>query len=523
MLGHRDLSVDEYMQMLRRRLWWIVVPAVLAPLIAVGVSLRLPNRFTSQTLVLVERQKVPDTYVTPVVSEVLNARLATMQEQILSRTRLQPVIDRFGLFTEVKNASVEEKVELMRKAVSVRPVRGDFGFGGGGGLPGFYISFTASNPRLAQQVCGEITSMFMEENLKLREQSAQGTTDFIKTQLEDAKRNLDEQDAKLAAFKQKYVGQLPGQEQTNFNMLTSLTSQLDAATQALARLHQEKTYTESMLSQQVQTWQTTQSNRSDSTPRLTPDALQQSLSAAQAHVMALQQRYTDTHPDVIKAKKEVASLQKRVDEANAAESAAAQPGSKTKSARESHAGPEPTGIQQLRAQLHGMEISIQDRERAQADLQRQIRVYESRIQLSPVVEEKHKQLTRDYQTALEFYNQLQTKKNQSEMATDLERRQQGEQFRVLDPPNLPEKPTFPNRQLFAAGGFGGGLMLGVIIAFLLEFRDKSIRSEQDVQFYLELPTLALMPTVEIDPAQMRNGNWRKRMRMKSAPREGVGA
>jgi uncharacterized protein involved in exopolysaccharide biosynthesis len=238
--------------------------------------------------------------------------------------------------------------------------------------------------------------------------------------------------------------------------------------------------------------------------------------------MALQQRYTDTHPDVVKAKKDVATLQKRVDESNAAESNAAQASPRNRATPEVRGG-EPAGVQQLRAQLHGMELSIRDKERAQAELQRQIKTFESRIQLSPVVEEKHKQLTRDYQTALDFYNQLLGKKNQSEMATDLERRQQGEQFRVLDPPNLPEKPTFPNRRLFAAGGFGGGLALGLVIALLLEYRDKSIRSEQDVQFYLELPTLALMPTVEIDPAHMRDGNWRKRARLKSAPREGVGA
>ena len=516
MLGHREQSIDEYISIVRRRKWWIIIPALVFPILAVGVSLKLPNRYVSQTLVLVEHQKVPDSYVTPVVTELINARLATMQEQILSRTRLQPIIDRFGLYREDGAESVEQKVERMRKAVAVQPVRPDFG---GGGLNGFSISFTASNPRLAQQVCAEITSMFMEENLKSRQQSAQGTTDFLKTQLDDAKRNLDEQDRQLASFKEKYIGQLPGSEQGNFGMLASLNSQLDATTQALGRLQQDKTYTETMLSQQLQAWQAMQTTRSDSGSNLTPEMLQQQLAAAQAQLLALEQKYTATHPDVEKAKRDVATLQKRVDEAMAAEAKAAK--ARPKNSTSSPAGFEPAGIQQLRAQLHGMEVSIKEKLAAQSSLQQHIRTYEGRIQLSPVVEEKYKQLTRDYTTAVEQYNQLLNKKNQAEQALDLERRQQGEQFRVLDPPNLPERPAFPNRPLFAAGGFGGGLALGFAIALLLEFSDKSIRTEKDVQLYLELPTLMLMPSVDVDESQRRK-EW-KRGKKPDRARQTVGA
>ncbi len=512
--------MDEYLQIARRRMWWIIVPALVAPLVAVGISLKLPNRYTSQTLVLVEHQKVPDAYVQPVVTEVLNARLATMQEQILSRSRLQPVIERFGLFPNIASATMEQKVDLMRKAVSVRPVHGDFGYGASG-LPGFYISFSASNPRLAQQVCGEITSMFMAENLKLREQSAVGTTDFIKTQLQEAKRGLDEQDRRLAAFKQKYVGQLPGQEQTNFAMLTSLNAQLDAVTQAITRLQQDKTYTETMLNQELEAWRQVQA--AQGTRAINPETLQQQLTTAQAQLTALQTRYTETHPDVVKLKRDIALMKKRLEEFNTAAEAGAKNKKKPADIPEGPAAMEPSGIKQLRAQMHGMQVSLHEKQTAQAEIGKQIRTYQSRVQLSPVVEEGFKQLTRDYQTALDFYNQLLNKKNQSEMATDLERRQQGEQFRVLDPPNLPETPTFPNRPMFAAGGFGGGIALGLMIALLLEFRDKAIRTEKDVQFYLELPTLMLMPSVDIDPAQRREKGWRQRWSKKDRQRQQVGA
>jgi protein tyrosine kinase modulator len=519
MLGHRELNLDEYLQIARRRMWWIIVPALIGPVIAYGISLRLPNRYTSQTLVLVEHQKVPDAYVQPVVTEVLNARLATMQEQILSRSRLQPVIERFGLYRDVPKATMEQKVDLMRKAVAVRPVRGDFGYGGGG-LPGFYIAFTTSNPRLAQQVCGEITSMFMAENLKLREQSAVGTTDFIKTQLVEAKRSLDEQDRKLATFKQRYVGQLPGQEQTNFAMLTSLNSQLDAVTQSINRLQQDKTYAETMVSQELEAWRRLQAAQGSQS--VSPDTLDQQLAASEAQLTTLQTRYTSTHPDVLKLKRHIAWIKKRIAEFDAAEGSAKNKKAATDTIGDPSAK-EPSHIKQLRAQLRGMERSLSEQQAAQAKIVKQINLYQGRVQLSPVVEEEYKQITRDYGMALDFYNQLLNKRNQSEMATDLERRQQGEQFRVLDSPNLPENPTFPNRPMFAAGGFGGGIGLGLAIALLLEFRDKAIRTEKDVQFYLELPTLMLMPSVDIDPAQRREGGWRQRWSKKDRQRQQVGA
>src|SRR4051794_14436233 len=206
MIGKQEMNLQDILGMLRRRMWWILVPAVVFPIVAYLISGTLPYRYTSSTLVLVEQQKVPDSFVKSSVTEQLNTRLATMQEQILSRTRLQPILERFGLFKEdVGKVPMEDLVDRLRKNIQVNPIQASIGLG-------FTISFTADNPRLAQQVCAEITSMFIEENLKSREQISQGTTDFLSNQLDDAKRKLDEMDARLAEFKQKYMGQLPGQE-----------------------------------------------------------------------------------------------------------------------------------------------------------------------------------------------------------------------------------------------------------------------------------------------------------------------
>lgn len=506
MLGNRELTVDDYLAILRRRKWVILIPAVLGPLVALGIALKIPSRYSSETLVLVEQQKVPDSYVKPVVTEDLNARLATMQEQILSRTRLQPTIERFDLYRELKGREpMEELVDRMRKDISVTPVK-SVAAGRQGDVPGFYIGFTADDPRVAQQVCAEITSMFIEENLRQREQSSQGTTKFLQTQLEEAQRQLDEQDAKLAQFKRRHMGSLPDDTQTNLNLLASLNTELAAATQSLHRAQQDKTYTESLLAQQVAA---RDALTGGSDPH--PERLQEQLASMENELLALESRYTSDHPDVIKLKTELEQLRLKARER-------ARTGS-VEAPQIIEAAPliESPQIQQLRSRVHAYDRAAEIYSLEQERLKGQIKLYQTRIQLSPLVEQEHKQLTRDYQTALDFYNDLLKKRNQSQMATDLERRQQGEQFRVMDPANLPEKPSYPNRPLFALAGFGGGLALGLALALALEMRDKSLRTELDVEFYLGLPTLAVVPSV----GGSGNGRqrWRGWIRRRSEPAE----
>jgi len=510
MLGHRELTLDDYLGILRRRRWVILIPALLGPVVVFLVSLLIPNKYTSQTLVLVEQQKVPDSYVRSVVTDQLNNRLSTMKEQILSRTRLEPIIERFGLYKEdVGTVPMEVLVGRLRSSIQVNPVMAP-GRARGDDVPGFYISVVASEPRTAQQVCAEITSMFMTENLQLREQRAESTTDFLAKQLEEAKRKLDDQDQRLAVFKQRYVGQLPGQEQINMNVLMGLNSQLEAVTQSLNRAQQDKAYTESLLAQQVAAWQASQAGG------VNPDTLEQQLKILQNNLVTLEARYTNDHPDVIKTKNDIAQLEKQI----------------KKIKNETKEGPvgdestvalsEPPQILQLRNQVRIAEQAIAEKSRQQERLQEQIKIYQARVQLSPVVEQQFKELTRDYETALNFYNELLAKKTNSQMATDLERRQQGEQFRVMDPANLPQRPTFPNRPLFALGGLAGGVGLGLGITLLLEMRDKSLRTDKDVEFFLGLPTLALLPSVDATDGA-KSSVWKHAARGKRPTPARIGA
>lgn len=515
MIGTQEMNLQDILGMLRRRMWWIIVPAVALPIASYLISGTLPYRYTSSTLVLVEQQKVPDSFVKSTVTEQLNTRLATMQEQILSRTRLQPILERFGLFKEdVGKVPMEDLVDRLRKHIAVAPIQANVGLG-------FTISFTADNPRLAQQVCAEITSMFIEENLKAREQISQGTTDFLSNQLDDAKRKLDEMDAKLAAFKQRYMGQLPGQESNNVQMINTLNTQLDATTQQLGRAQQDRTYLTSMLAQQEAQWKQMRAQSVQGTPVATPHDLEQQIATLQANLTALESRYTDEYPDVVKTKAQLAALQKKLEASKAVPASPDTP-------KDSSTLPVPKELLALRLQAKMLDDTIKAKAAEQVRLQGEVRKYEAKLQLAPAVEEQYKGLTRDHETALQFYNQLLSKKSESEMATDLEKRQQGEQFKVMDPPNLPERPTFPNRPAFAIGGGVAGLAIGVGIAFLLEMKEKVIRSERDVELFLHLPTLVAVPWVGLDgsdEAQDRVPRWKfwKRKKLTEADRDLVGA
>jgi polysaccharide chain length determinant protein (PEP-CTERM system associated) len=476
MLGHRALTLQDYTTILKRRWWIIAIPAIIFPIVAYGITFLVQPEYMSQTLVLVEQQKVPESYVKAVVTEDLNGRLATMKEQILSRSRLQPIIERFNLFANTK-LSMDDRIDLTRKNIGIAPIQSEIARTNG--LPGFYISFKANDPRTAQLVCGEIQSLFVSENLSDRAASAAGTTDFLKGQLADAKAKLDEQDAKLRKFQQTYVGKLPGAEASNINMLTTLNTQLDAATQALARLEQNKAYVESMAA--LQQNQASQSSEHGSTPQAKESELQQ----LQAQEADLTSRYTDDYPDVVSVRRKIRELREQMAKAPppAAEKTATAP------------TPKPVdslGALQIRAQLRAMDQEIAMKKRDQASIQSQLHVYQERVSSSPEVEEEYKSITRDNQTAQAFYDDLLNKMNQSKMATDLEKRQQGEQFRVMDEPNLPESPSSPKRAVYVSGGLAGGIFLGLLIVGSLEYLDTAVRSERDIWAFTKLPTLGVI-------------------------------
>ena len=334
--------------------------------------------------------------------------------------------------------------------------------------------------------------MFINEEVKQGQLAVERTTQFLSAQVSEAKRKLDEQDAKLAEFKRHYFGALPDEQQSNEQLISSLNSQLYAATDQLNRALQDKTYVESMLAELSPSKGSEDKllDKSVDVDTVT-STLQQELAKKLELLSTYEARYTDENPDVIRLKSDIAQLRKTIDEQSTGREI------KPSGITAISAGPS-SEVLKLRAQLQQDVEAIKMKTDEQEHLEARLQLLESRQQLSPVVEEQYKELTRDYKAALDFYNDLLNKQNQSGMSTDLELRQQGEHFQLLDLPTLPDEATFPDRKLFALGGTGIGLMVGLCLALIFELRDKALRTESDIQALLDLPVLTTVPVLGND-------------------------
>ena len=492
MIQNRELTMDDYLEMLRRRAKVIFIPALLATLLgflAYLVVNRYFAKYTSTSTILVEGQRVPENMVQPVVSEDLGARMATLQQQMMSQTNLQPVVERVYARTNGQDAG--QMIDAIRQNMKLEQVPTDLlqlgtrrkpGTTGNSG--GFYISYTASKPREAQQICNELTNLLMSENLKSVQAAAKGTSDVLSKGIEDAKRNLDELDSKLAAFKTANTGKLPSDQESNMKILMGLNAQLEANTQTLSRAQQDKAYTESLLAQQVAAWKSTQSSTN-------PQTLEKHLSDLQSQLLSLQARYTADHPDVIKTKADIAEIKKKLAEIN---KTSTDPGDATP---DKASAMEPPEIRQLRTQVHQYGDLITAATHDKDRLQREINEYQSRVRLSPDLEGEYNALQRDLENAQKSYQDLLNKKSKADLTVNMTNQAQGEQMALLNPANFPDSPSFPNPWLFSGIGLGAGLALGIGLAMWLELRDQSIRTEADAEAALEMPLLAAVPWVGV--------------------------
>ena len=482
MVRNGEITIAEAKRVFRRY-WWIpAFMTVALCVIGLAASLVLPKKYTSSTLVLVEQPTVPKDLIKPVITDDLNQRMASMKAQILSRSRLESIINKFNLYPQERHTThMEDLVEKLKAAIDVeliQPMAGSANHE----PPGFNVSVTFDNPQLAQQICQEITSMFMEQNATGRVAQSNKVSQFLTEQLNEAKAKLEEQDKRLAQFKAEHLVSMPEQEQTNLTLLTGMNTQLDATTQAMTRAHQDKSLNETLLTNQEANWKAAQVGQQN------PETQEQELSALQQQLSALQAKYTPEHPDVIKVRAQIDELNRKMAEAPA-------PKAPVSGALASLR--EPPAIQQLRTKIRQDEFTIAELTKRQSQIQDQIRALQGRLQASPVVEQQLKELTRSYQTASDIYNELLKKRENSAMATDLEHEQQGENFRVLDAPSLPSTPSFPKKIVFVGGSLGAGLVLSLGILYLLAVSDKAMYSERDVELCLKLPVLTTVPSFDV--------------------------
>jgi polysaccharide chain length determinant protein (PEP-CTERM system associated) len=489
-------DLGHYLDIARRRYLHFLIPMLIGFLGVWGASWLIKARYKSTTEILVEQPSMPKNYVLPNVSEDLEDQLNNISEQIMSRTRLLEIIDRFNLYaSKGKAMSPDAKVAEMKKYIDVQLVHDDRT---GGGITSFSISFSAASPQVAQEITRELSTAVISQNLQARQKESEDTTKFLDQQLEAARQALADQEAKVQRYEAAHQGALPSQQPANLAILTGLQQQLQNEQDALNTAVSQRAYFQTLIEQY----------RAMRGPTKTADgstvdvaALDDALEKDRAQLADLTSRYTDSYPDVKALKSEIERTEKERDRALAAAKAARSKGS-TEGSPDAATDPLNSPVMQLQGQLQANQVEISNREQGIARLKTQINDYQSRLGAEPASEEQLAELTRGYDQSKANYDELLKKRDDSQMATSLEERQQGERFSVLDPPSLPTKPDFPNRLNFCAMGIGAGLGLGILVVLGFEMVDDRLYREKEIKHLLPVAIFAEIPDIT-NPLDLR--------------------
>jgi polysaccharide biosynthesis transport protein len=475
----------------RRRHIQFLIPLFFGWLVVWGSSWFVQPRYKSGTLILVEEPTMPKNYVVPNVNDDLQGRLQSISQQILSRTRLLIIIDSLNLYNGKgqQKLSPDDKVERMRKDIDIELVRDK-----SEAISAFKIDFSASNPYVAQQVTSKLTSLFIDENLKVRQQQSEGTTDFIENQLETARNTLTLQEAKIRDFQSAHEGELPTQQTTNLQILGGLQAQYQNEQQALNTAKQQRIYFQTMLDQYHTLQAATTVNTADGAPS-SLSAIDRQLEKLRAQLSELSSHYTDSYPDVQRVKNEIAKTEKaRSNLIAELKKNASSPDSNAASHEPMDATQSGPTIQ-LQGQLRASQTEIANREQALGALNAKIAEYQRRLNSEPASEQQLADLTRGYDQSKANYDDLLKKRNESQMATSMEHLQQGERFTMLDPPSLPLKPAFPNRLKFCGMGIAVGMFLGALVVALMEFLDDRLHSDKEIKKLLPTRVISEVPEI----------------------------
>ena len=500
MLPGKKYTPEEIVRIVLRRKWLIILPLIVGAAGGVVVFRKMPKMYRSETLIMVVPQRIPDSYVKSTVTATVQDRLTSISDQILSRSRLERIILDLDLYKEMReNGIMEDVVQRMRS--DIKPSVD------GKEATSFRVSYISRDPKTAQKVTERLATLYIDENLRDRESLAESTNQFLESQLEDAKRRLIEHEKKLEEYRRAHSGQLPSQLQSNLQAIQNAQMQLQAMSESINRARERRLLLERQLAD-AQTFPlaVVQPNAPTGTTEAVAPSAAQQLENAQARLELYRLRYTEDHPDVKSLQRTIAELKIKADEEakKPPTPSTDKPLSPAEVARQKR-------VRDLQADLDVIDRQVTTALNEETRLKNVISDDQAKVDVVPSRESDLVELMRDYTTLQETYSSLLKKREESKLAANLERRQIGEQFKVLDPASLPERPYNQNKRLTALiGGAIGGLALGLAFVGLLEARDSSFKSEEDVLRVLTLPVLALVPVMLSESDLQQNHRRRRR-------------
>ncbi len=492
-----------------RRKWLAVLVFALPATATTSLLLGLPDIYRSTATVLVERQQVPEAFVRPTVTSELETRLHTISQEILSRSRLEGIIARFGLYSDLRaRVSSEEVIESMRKDLRL-DLKATEARGRAGTTTAFALSYQGRDPQTVALVTNTLASFYIEENLKVREQQATGTADFLKGQLAETRKKLDEQEQRVSEFRKRHVGELPQQMQANLATLEALHTQLrlnsDNQVRAAERLGALQAQMAEAASLARLPGPAPGLGAESSLAPEQPDArllrLRQELAAARA-------RYTDDHPMIARLREEIATLKEEV------------PETRTDHEATTKASPPPPQSPPLnpyalrvREALQTAETELKILKAEEQRLRAGIAAYQGRVEKTPQREQEFLEMSRDYDSTRELYQSLVKRQEEAQLAESMEQRQKGEQFHILDPAVPSVIPVAPNRPRFLLVSLtlSAALAAGAIV--LAEMLDTSFHSVAELRAFTTVPVLASIPRISSDADRRRR---RRRFKLAAA-------
>lgn len=478
-----------YLNLVLRNKWLVIVPVVVLTLGSAYVAWKMPSYYRSETVILVEKQQIPEMYVTPTDKTPVSQRLNTISQQILSRQNLEKIANDFQLyrnqstinplrallksFKEPAPPSSEDIIEQMSQDVKITVI-GDRRAG-----DAFSVSYVGVDPEVTMNVTNMLASLFIEENLKSREQYAEGASDFITNELENAKKELESQEAALRSFKERNMGSLPQQLDANLRTLDRLQGDLQSVKNEIKVAEERKLLFEAQLNRAA----TASGGSVVPVMGMPASPMLMELETLQQELRHLLARYKDTYPDVVITKKKIAELREHL---AAQKRVGAEP-------RQEPIETASVVSPEVYNELLMLKSRIDTLNGRAVELRKQIQLFEKRVETTPASEQRFIDLRRDYDISLANYQALLEKKMNAKLSENLEKRQKGERFKVLDSANLPEKPFKPNKPVIVFGGAFAGMGIGVGLILLLDLIHPTFKTKEDLADDIDIPVLATIP------------------------------
>jgi polysaccharide chain length determinant protein (PEP-CTERM system associated) len=468
-----DQSQDilKYLEIAKRRKYWVIIPFLAVLLGGLAYYLRAPKIYEAETLILVQPQRVPEEYVRPIVDTSVEDRLRTISQQVTSRTNLENIIKEHDLRREYPGAlGIDRLVSTVRDSIRI-DVKGG---GRGRETSTFTIAFQGKDPHTVMRVTNALASNFISENLKIREEQALGTSVFLTDELESIRKRLLEKEQELKDYREHYMGGLPEQLQTNLSILERLEGQIEQLNNSLRDAENRKILLQTQITERA---------KAASEVTLPPTAEAKGardLQALRNELASLEARYTSRHPDVIRLKETIANLERKMSEAGGDVE-----GGQPRSLTELHGT--------LKVQLQEIELEIRNTKEEIRKTKAQVAWYQKKVEETPKREQELLSLNRDYENLKELYNSLLNRKLEADIAVSMEKKQKGEQFRVIDPAKVPTAPVKPDMRKIFLMTIALGLGLGGGLAYLVEMMDTSYRDPDEVEKELKVPVLVSIP------------------------------